>query len=94
MFAFALLEQDTGRLVLGRDRLGIKPLYLTQTGDRLRFSVDDDGQGLPEGFDLDGQATLGLSIVGTLVQSELGGRLRLGPAPSGHGTRAEIDVPV
>ena len=38
MFAFALLEQDTGRLILGRDRLGIKPLYLAQTPDRLRFA--------------------------------------------------------
>ena len=28
----------TGRLVLGRDRLGIKPLYLDQTRDRLRFA--------------------------------------------------------
>ena len=28
----------TGRLVLGRDRLGIKPLYLDQTPDRLRFA--------------------------------------------------------
>ncbi|MFH9011719.1 N-acetylglutaminylglutamine amidotransferase [Streptomyces sp. NPDC017943] len=38
MFAFVLVEQDTGRVVLGRDRLGIKPLYLTQTADRLRFA--------------------------------------------------------
>ncbi|GII80492.1 asparagine synthetase B [Sphaerisporangium rufum] len=38
MFAFAIAERDTGRLVLGRDRLGIKPLYLTRDGDRLRFA--------------------------------------------------------
>jgi asparagine synthase (glutamine-hydrolysing) len=38
MFAFAIAEQATGRLILGRDRLGIKPLYLDQTLDRLRFA--------------------------------------------------------
>ncbi len=38
MFAFAVLERDSGLLVLGRDRLGIKPLYLSQTGHRLRFA--------------------------------------------------------
>jgi asparagine synthase (glutamine-hydrolysing) len=38
MFAFAVLERDSGRLVLGRDRLGIKPLYLSQTPRRLRFA--------------------------------------------------------
>jgi len=60
----------------------------------LTFTVDDDGQGLPPGFDLADASTLGLSIVGTLVESELGGRLTLGPTPSGRGTRAEVTVPL
>lgn len=38
MFAFAIHERDSGRLVLGRDRFGIKPLYLAQSGPRLRFA--------------------------------------------------------
>lgn len=38
MFAFAVVEHLTGRVVLGRDRLGVKPLYLTEDGDRLRFA--------------------------------------------------------
>ncbi|MGW6862010.1 N-acetylglutaminylglutamine amidotransferase [Streptomyces xanthophaeus] len=38
MFAFAVVEHHTGRVVLGRDRLGIKPLYITQDRDRLRFA--------------------------------------------------------
>ncbi|WBB77418.1 N-acetylglutaminylglutamine amidotransferase [Micromonospora sp. WMMD882] len=38
MFAVAITERDTGRLVLARDRLGIKPLYLAETPDRVRFA--------------------------------------------------------
>jgi len=38
MFAFAVIERDTGAVTLGRDRLGIKPLYLTQRPGRLRFA--------------------------------------------------------
>jgi asparagine synthase (glutamine-hydrolysing) len=38
MFAFVLHERDTGRVVMARDRLGIKPLYLNETPDRLRFA--------------------------------------------------------
>ena len=38
MFAIAIQERDTGRVILVRDRLGIKPLYLTEGAGRVRFS--------------------------------------------------------
>jgi asparagine synthase (glutamine-hydrolysing) len=38
MFAFAIWERDSRRLVLGRDRLGIKPLYLAEIGQSFRFA--------------------------------------------------------
>jgi asparagine synthase (glutamine-hydrolysing) len=38
MFAFAIWNRETGALLLARDRLGIKPLYLAETGGALRFA--------------------------------------------------------
>ncbi|MEE6177902.1 N-acetylglutaminylglutamine amidotransferase [Mycobacterium sp. 050134] len=38
MFAFAVVERDSGRVLLGRDRLGIKPLYVTEDSHRIRFA--------------------------------------------------------
>src|ERR1700744_1750685 len=38
MFAFAIVERSSGRLILARDRLGIKPLYLAESPGRLRFA--------------------------------------------------------
>ncbi len=38
MFAFAIWDLRSGRVVLARDRLGIKPLYLAEVGDALRFA--------------------------------------------------------
>ena len=38
MFAFAIWERDSGRMVLARDRLGIKPLYYSETDNGLRFA--------------------------------------------------------
>jgi two-component sensor histidine kinase len=77
----AAAERTEGRIVVRVDR---RPSGLSVV-------IDDDGRGLPDGFDLDSGGSLGLSIVRTLVESELGGRLAIGAAPGG-GTRAEVSV--
>ena len=38
MFAFAIWERDSGRVLLGRDRLGIKPLYYAEIEGGMRFA--------------------------------------------------------
>jgi two-component sensor histidine kinase len=58
----------------------------------LLVRVRDDGVGLPDGFDLQGSTSLGLSIVRTLV-AELGGTLEIGPLPDGAGTQVEFAFP-
>ena len=67
------------------------PATLLELQD-LHVAVEDNGRGLPEGFDPDASTSLGLSIVRTLVESELEGFLEMGPRPGG-GTRVVVDVP-
>ena len=65
-----------------------------QPAGHLQVTIEDDGHGLPDGFSLDTSTNLGLSIVKTLVEGELGGRLSLGPRPDGHGARAAVELPL
>src|SRR5579859_745114 len=58
MYAFALWDNRARRLILGRDRMGEKPLYLFSAGDSLFFA--SELRALVKGgvvpFDLDPQA--------------------------------------
>jgi two-component system, sensor histidine kinase PdtaS len=60
------------------------------TGE-LEVVVGDDGRGLPEGMDLERSTGLGLQIVRTLVDSELGSVLEVRPR-AGGGTEAVIKL--
>jgi len=60
---------------------------------QLRVTVTDDGVGVAEDFDLDTTTHLGLSIVRTLVESELGGRFSVARSPDGRGTKAVVELP-
>jgi len=67
-------------------------LEMARTPARVRLAVADDGRGMPPGFSLDGGANLGLQIVRTLVESELGGTIEIeGNEP---GTRVSVSVPL
>jgi two-component system, sensor histidine kinase PdtaS len=80
-----LLQNAAEHGFAGLDRPGEIRISVAR-GDgpgELAMSVSDDGNGLPPQFQLDGSDRLGLQIVRTLVESELGGRLEIGPAPGG-----------
>jgi len=65
----------------------------TADAERLHVVITDDGRGLPAGFSLENSTSLGLQIVRTLVQTELGGSIELCPRQGG-GVAAVLDLPL
>jgi two-component sensor histidine kinase len=91
------LIQNAAEHAFGEEESGHVVLEVRRRGDRLELAVLDDGVGLPSGFDLRATTSLGVSIVATLVESELGGVLSFGPrhpATGGGGTRVRVEVPL
>ncbi|GAA3198409.1 PAS domain-containing sensor histidine kinase [Actinocorallia longicatena] len=64
-----------------------------RTEERLAVTVSDDGQGLPADFDPESTDSLGLQIVRTLTEGELGGTLDFAARPGG-GTEVTLDIPL
>jgi two-component sensor histidine kinase len=92
MVVTELLQNAVEHGYTGLDRGGTVELVATRTeAGGLCVDVVDDGRGLPPGFRPEVSDRLGLQIVRTLVEGELGGRLVLG-ARDGGGTRARVEV--
>jgi two-component sensor histidine kinase len=68
-------------------------IVLENNGVELCVRVEDDGVGLPEGFSLDRNSSLGLTIVRALVDTELSGTMSM-EAGEGGGTIVELRIPV
>jgi two-component system, sensor histidine kinase PdtaS len=65
-------------------------IVLRNDADKLVIEVRDNGSGFPEGFSISGSKSLGLSIVRTLVTTELGGALAF---RNEHGTVVTLQIP-
>jgi two-component sensor histidine kinase len=68
---------------------------MTRDDKMVRLVVEDDGQGLPETFSLQGPGLgLGLQIVRALIESELHGTIQIGPGGPNGGVSVVVDVPI
>ena len=80
MFSFAIIDKLKCKLYLGRDRLGVKPIYFSYTN-----------QGVVFGSEIKSIKPL-LKFKTTVSTSAIGGFLNLGFVPSWESTFNEIDM--
>ena len=62
--------------------------------ETLHVVVRDDGVGVPADLEVDASTSLGLSIVRTLVESELDGTFTMSARPDAPGTEAVVEIAV
>ena len=68
-------------------------VLLSKDEEAVMVEVSDNGVGLPEGFDIEENVGLGLTIVKTLIQQELEGFLNVVSTGTGEGVRFQIRLP-
>lgn len=84
-----LIQNSIEHGFVGRKE-GLIGVDITTTQENYQIDIYDDGIGLPESFSLDNTNSLGLQIVRTLIENDLGGKFRLF---SRSGTHAFITIP-
>jgi len=72
------------------DREGTLTIRFERDASEITIVVQDDGIGLPEGFSLAATRSLGLQIAQTIVESDLGGSLRVA---GGEGVSVTMRLP-
>jgi two-component sensor histidine kinase len=88
-----LLQNAVDHAFSEGDATGNVAVLLHNDGTTLMVTVIDDGEGLPEGFALDTATGLGLSIVRTLVTTELAGTIEMRDGRPGDFAEAGIAAP-
>jgi len=70
-------------------------VHLARTAATLTMRITDNGPGVGEGFSLDRDAGLGLTIVRTFVVHDLGGSITIKAASADppRGTEIEVTIP-
>jgi two-component sensor histidine kinase len=102
-----LLQNAVAHAFRNRNRPGNVVVLLDHDEQRLKAEVIDDGIGVPDDFSVDQTSSLGLTIVRTLVTTELAGaisiragtssdhqRAWLEPPDQGTGTTVTVEVPL
>lgn len=93
-----LIQNSVEHAFVGEDGLpesgkGTVRVVFARDPSTLCVTVHDDGLGLPEGASIDSVARLGLQIVRTLVESELGGFLEVLDVPRGMAVELVLPLP-
>jgi two-component sensor histidine kinase len=88
-----LLQNAVEHAFRNRNRPGNVVVILEHDDQVLTVKVVDDGLGVPEGFSLERRSSLGLTIVRTLVSTELAGTIAIAPATTADHQRASLAPP-